>query len=155
MKMDIPWLVEHSTLLAESCRRLTGKQLIEDSALPGEALAKSLFEAPFVLVSHDTAEDPLFNYANRSALQLFELDWDAFTRLPSRLSAEATKREERQRLMARVARDGFIDDYRGIRVSSTGKRFWIENATVWNIVDANGRYHGQAAMFQDWTPITD
>lgn len=155
MTMYTSWLVEHSTLLADSYRRVTGRQLIADSAFTGEGLAGALFEAPFVLVSHNTAEDPLFNYGNRPALQLFELDWDVFIRLPSRLSAEAQNREERQRLMTRVTQDGFIDDYRGIRVSSTGKRFWIENATVWNIIDARGDYRGQAAMFHDWTPITD
>lgn len=68
--------------------------------------------------------------------------------MPSRLSAEAPLREERQALLERVSRDGFIDDYAGIRISARGTRFRIENAVVWNLIDAAGVRHGQAAMFE-------
>jgi len=76
-----------------------------------------------------------------------------FTRLPSRYSAEPLAREERARLLARVSRDGFIDDYAGVRISAQGKRFRIAQAVVWNLIDADGRCHGQAATFTDWTPL--
>jgi hypothetical protein len=46
-----------------------------------------------------------------------------------------------------VGRDGFIDDYAGTRISATGRRFRIERAVVWNLIDAAGVRHGQAAMF--------
>lgn len=78
------------------------------------------------------------------------MSWSEFTRLPSRLSAEATNREERSRLMQRVTQEGFIDDYRGVRISARGRRFEIINATVWNVVDAKGEYRGQAAVFHHW-----
>lgn len=68
--------------------------------------------------------------------------------MPSRLSAEAPLREERQALLERVSRRGFIDDYAGIRISARGTRFRIENAVVWNLIDAAGVRHGQAAMFE-------
>ncbi|HSQ06000.1 MAG TPA: MEKHLA domain-containing protein, partial [Burkholderiales bacterium] len=86
------YLADHAALLLESYRRLFGKELIP----PGERLqrAKALYEAPFVVVSHDTAADPIFNYANLAAQRLFELDWDAFVALPSRLSAGPVHRDE-------------------------------------------------------------
>ncbi|MCB2079450.1 MAG: MEKHLA domain-containing protein, partial [Novosphingobium sp.] len=62
-------------------------------------------------------------------------------------TAEAPMRDARQQLLDRVTRDGYIDDYSGIRISSTGRRFRIENAIVWNLVDGNGARHGQAATF--------
>jgi hypothetical protein len=46
-----------------------------------------------------------------------------------------------------VARDGFIRDYRGRRVSRTGKFFMIEKATVWTMKDAGGTAFGTAAFF--------
>jgi hypothetical protein len=58
--------------------------------------------------------------------------------------------EERERLLATVARQGYSDNYRGIRIARSGRRFWIENAIVWNLLDAQNRYCGQAAMFDRW-----
>ncbi|MDB5385463.1 MAG: hypothetical protein JWM11_1109, partial [Planctomycetaceae bacterium] len=57
---------------------------------------------------------------------------------------------ERARLLERTTRDGFVDDYQGIRVSTTGRRFRIDQALVWNLVDAQGNRVGQAATFSDW-----
>ena len=110
-----------------------------------------LFDASFVIVSHGTETDSIFNFGNRVALKLFELSWEEFIRLPSRESADQENHENRKQLMARVKRDGCADDCSGVRVSSTGKRFLITGATVWNIVDQNSIYYGQAAMFDNWS----
>ena len=55
--------------------------------------------------------------------------------------------------MRRVSNDGHMINYSGVRISSTGKRFKIEGATIWNIIDENGHYLGQAAMFKNWIAI--
>lgn len=115
--------------------------------------AKALYEAPFVVVSHATEVDPIFNYGNRRAQELFEMSWPELTRLPSRCSAEPLERAERERLMQTVRQRGFIDDYRGVRISARGRRFLIEQAIVWNVVDPRDRLKGQAAMFDRWTPL--
>ncbi len=152
--MDLPseansFQADHATLLADSYRRLIGRDLIE----PGPDLARRLFEAPFFLASHDTAADPVLTYGNRTALGLFEMDWAVFTRTPSRFTAEEPNRDERARLLEQVSRHGFIDDYSGVRISSSGRRFRIHRATVWNLVDAAGKRLGQAATFDDWEPL--
>lgn len=139
----------HALLLLESFRRLTGRDLLPASMNEAE-VARRLYHAPFVVLSHDTAADPVFTYANLTAQRLFEMPWPRIVGLPSRYSAEPLAREERQRLLERVASHGYIDDYRGVRVSSTGKRFWVQQATVWNLVDADGTIAGQAASFADW-----
>ena len=146
------FLREHAELLISSYRRLTGKHLVNSRQCP-EDRCRALYEAPYGVVSHDTSEDPVFNYANRTAQSLFEMDWQTFTRLPSRKSAEPVNRAERQRLLARGTKEGFIDDYQGVRISSTGRRFRIEDATVWNLVDENGVYRGQAAVFYRWSHL--
>jgi hypothetical protein len=150
------FLTEHVALLVASYRRVTGRALIAgddpgaEAETPAEA-ARRLFEAPFAVVSHDTAEDPRFNYANRVALTLFEVPWEMFIGMPSRLSAEIPRREERERLLETVKKKGFIDDYRGVRISGKGRRFLIEGATVWSLYDEAGNYRGQAARFDRWT----
>jgi hypothetical protein len=63
-------------------------------------------------------------------------------------------RDERQRLLDRVTRSGIIDDYAGVRISASGRRFRIVNASVWNLTDDDGRPAGQAAAFSDWTPLS-
>jgi len=142
--------VKHASLLCRSYERFTGKPLLTFTVDPNECITK-LFDAPFALVSHGTEEDPIFNFGNQTALDLFELTWPQFTVLASRMSAEPLNREKRQMLLDRVARHGYIDNYKGIRISSTGRKFLIENATVWNIVDDLDRYHGQAAAFNKWS----
>ncbi len=146
------YLVEHVDLLRRSLRQLAGRDLVPPELTPVEA-AQAVFEAPFVVLSHDATPDPVLTYGNRAALALFELSWAEFTRMPSRLTAEAPDRDERARLLARVATQGWIDDYSGVRISRTGRRFRIEQATVWNLVDADGRRHGQAATFASWRDL--
>ncbi len=96
---------------------------------------------------------PGFFYGNRLALQLFEMDFAAFTRLPSRLSAEPLERDARARLLERVAQQGYVEDYSGVRISGSGQRFMIAAATVWNLADEDGCYRGQAAVFPEWEPL--
>jgi ribosomal protein S18 acetylase RimI-like enzyme len=140
---------DHAHLLIASYRHWTGRDLVENVPQPG-ALARALYEAPFVVASHGDEPDPVFNYANRAALALFEATWDEFTSMPSRLSAEPVAREERAALLARVTAHGFIDDYGGVRISIRGRRFRIARATVWNVIDARGAHRGQAVVFRDW-----
>lgn len=131
--------------IAESFARLTGRPLIDPAA--DDAVA-ALWHASDVIVAHGVEDDPVFFFGNAAALAAFETDLDDFTRMPSRLSAEAPDRAERQRLLDRVSRAGFIDDYAGVRVTRNGRRFRIEQAIVWNLLDAAGVRHGQAATFR-------
>lgn len=152
--MDLPQLTDDDRrrirLIAESYRHWSGRPLVS-----GGDLVAELQRAPLAVVAHGTEADPIFFFGNRVALELFEMDDDAFTRLPSRLSAEPLLREDRARLLARVSRDGLITDYAGVRISATGRRFRIENASVWNLIDADGKAAGQAAAFAQWTFLPD
>ena len=139
----------HVELLLSSYRQMIGKDLIT----PGTDAAQRLFEAPFFLASHNTTDDPVLTYGNRTALDLFEMTWEEFTSTPSRFTAEAPLRDERARLLERVRKFGYIDDYSGIRISKSGQRFHIQRATVWNLTDENGKAAGQAATFESWRPV--
>lgn len=146
------YLGGHAELILSSFLRLTGKKLV-DAKLSHIERYQALYEAPFCVVSHNTELDPIFNYANKTALQIFAMDWDQFTNLPSRLSAEQQVREEREKLLARVTQYGFIDNYKGVRVSATGQRFQVEDAVVWNLIDENECYRGQAAALFKWSVL--
>ncbi|MDQ6733057.1 MAG: MEKHLA domain-containing protein, partial [Nitrospirota bacterium] len=39
---------------------------------------------------------------------------------------------------------------RGVRISKTGRRFLVEQALVWNVLDVDGKMVGQAATFSQW-----
>ena len=143
------YLLAHVLRLLTSYHHWTGKHLMPTD-LPPLAQARQLFNAPFAVLSHNTAADPLLNYANRLGLQLFELAWYELIGLPSRHTAEPVHQDERARLLDRVSRQGFIDDYRGVRISKNGRRFEITQATVWNLLDDSGAPYGQAATFSQW-----
>lgn len=147
-----PLVVVWSQLLLESFHRWTGRDLLTRTGSPEEQ-AQALFAAPFVVVSHDTEPDPILNYGNQRALDLWEMSWSQLTSTPSRLTAEPMNRDERARMLAVAEAQGYFAGYRGIRISSTGKRFLVEEATVWNVVDKRGVRLGQAATFARWTLV--
>ncbi|ULA64389.1 MAG: MEKHLA domain-containing protein [Nitrospira sp.] len=144
--------VAWSQLLLDSFRRWTGRDLLLRTG-SSEEQAQALFAAPFVVISHGTEPDPILNYGNQQALDLWELPWAQLTRTPSRLTAEPMNRDERARMLAVAEAQGYFAGYRGIRISSTGKRFLVEDATVWNVVDTRGNRVGQAATFARWMPL--
>ncbi len=78
-------------------------------ALAMEEQARQLCYAPFAVASHDTSLDPILNYGNKTALDLWELSWSDFRSTPSRKTAETITQEERSRLLAEVTTHGFID----------------------------------------------
>jgi hypothetical protein len=146
-----PEVVQLSRCLLDSYEKLAGQKLIPryDEVADSEAL----FSAPFVVVAHGTQTDPILSYGNLTAQRLWEMSWEELTQTPSRLTAEPGAREDRERLLREAQTQGFSRDYRGIRISSSGKRFWIEDVTVWNVLDENGVRIGQAATFSKWRMI--
>jgi hypothetical protein len=138
-----PLVAARIGLIADSFARLLGRPLVG----AGDDPVAALWYAADAIVAHGTEPDPVFFFGNRAALAAFATDVASFTAMPSRLSAEAPMRDERQALLDRVTRDEFIDDYAGVRIAATGRRFRIAGAVVWNLVDAQGAHFGQAATF--------
>lgn len=140
----------HGEILSRSYKELVGDDLIETETKTTNKI-EAIWQAPFAVVSHGIEEDPIFNFGNKIALELFELEFNEFINLPSRRSAEEIDQSERKRLLAEVTKHGFISNYSGIRISASGKRFLIEDAIVWNLSDMKGKYCGQAAKINNWT----
>ena len=141
-----------AALICASHRRLLGMPLVDPALAPQAAAHWLAEEAPFCVLAHDASADPRFIYANRAACECFEYPREELVGLPSRLSAEAPDRAERQALLDAVAAKGFATGYRGLRIAKSGRRFWIEDVTVWNLIDEAGVHHGQAATYRRITP---
>jgi predicted DCC family thiol-disulfide oxidoreductase YuxK len=155
MPWQDPAVIRQSQRLIRSFQHWTGRSLLPENELTHdpELSAAALFGAKFVVVSHGTEADPIFNYGNQTALDLWEFDWAAFTQLPSRLSAEPVAQAERDRLLAQAQTQGYISDYRGVRIARSGQRFMIESVLLWTVLDEQGAPCGQAAMFANWQTL--
>ena len=140
---------DHINCLRRSFRNLLGQDLVDPRLSPVEA-ALRIHRAADVVVSHGVGPDPIFNYGNQAALDLFEMSWLEFTCLPSRQSAEPPNQAERAELLAQVTRQGYIRHYSGVRIAKGGRRFRIQDVTVWNLVDGQGADYGQAAIYSTW-----
>ncbi len=144
-----PW-IRQTQLILENHERLTGRPLLDRRGDPLED-ARALYLSPLAILSHGVEADPILNYANRTALLLWETDLSSLMVLPSRLTAEPLARDAREKLMAEVVRTGFVTGYSGVRISATGRRFRIENVTIWNLSRPDGAFAGQAAAFDRWS----
>ena len=147
-----PRVVEWNQRLLTSYRHWTGRELIERIG-DSSSQARVLFEAPFVVVSHGMESDPILNYGNQAALDLWEMSWEQLIRTPSKLTAQPDDRSERERMLAHAKSQGYFDGYRGVRISATGRRFLVEQALIWTVIDLTGQRIGQAATFSRWSPV--
>lgn len=151
--MDFPWqeqtVIDQTQLILNSYQHWFGSPLLNPEQAP-IALAQELFEAPFVIFSHGTQSDPLYNYGNHQGLMLWELSWEDLIQTPSRSTTEPMGQEDRNKLLADTSKKGYAKGYSGVRRSSTGKRILIKDFMLWNLIDQYQSYKGQAAMFSEY-----
>jgi len=107
-------------------------------------LISSFDECILPIASHDT--NGFFNYLNKAALSLFKVTKDQVIGRSSTMTAPKSEQKQRNELLNQVNSHGFIDNYKGIRVTSDGELFRIEDATIWNVIDKNSHKIGQAVI---------
>jgi MEKHLA domain len=158
LNLTFPWIdpqvIQQSQLILNSYHLWLGENLFDRSG-DAEHEARALFEAPFPVLSHGFQTDPILNYGNRAALELWEMDWHELTQMPSRQTAESVNQTDRAKLLEEVARKGYTTKGSGVRISQTGKRFYIPQVVLWNLIDESGIYRGQAASFQEYRYLDD
>lgn len=152
MHQNTPAVIDNELfrLIDTSFTRFMGRPLAPSGT---NGAAWLYYESPFAVLAHDTHDDPRFIYANETAQRCFEYSRDELIGTHSRWSAEAPAQAERQRLLDNVTRNGFVTDYRGVRIAKSGRRFWILDGTVWQLHDERGLHIGQAAMFTKWQDL--
>ena len=146
------FLKDYIHIITKNLKELANINIV-DSCLSLEEQAKQIFNAGYILLAHNGTDDPIFNYANQTALELFEMPWDEFIGMPSKYSAESDERSKREEFLAEVKEKGYSNNYSGIRISKSGKRFEIKNVILWNVYDSEGKRIGQAAMFDEYNYI--
>ncbi len=147
------YCVEHVVILLSNLERWTGFDLAGGFGISTDELGKGVFEAEFCLLSSDLSADPVLNYGNQRALDLWEMSWEELTSTRSRDTAPSDRQSDRDGLMRQVDEENFITGYSGERVSKTGKEFLIKDVTIWNLFDDDGKPYGRAAWFKDISPL--
>jgi hypothetical protein len=146
-----PWteneLQTRARWILRSYRKWAGEDLIVASADDEDAQARALFDAPIAVLAHDRRDDPLCVYANAAALAAFELRLADAPAFPTRRTAEPDARAERSVALAGAEDVGLVRGYSGIRVSTTGRRFRLDDGRIWTVLDDDGQPVGQAAAF--------
>lgn len=156
--MSSPFIIQQSTLIARCYELTLGESLLSRAKisveLKGQALAEALFNCHLAILSHEVVvrgnvRDNAYNYANKTALELFERSFEEQTQLLSTRSADSDGNAQSQRnsLLAECLMKGYVR-FSGERLSASGKTVILENAVLFNLFDTAGVYCGQAVVFE-------
>jgi len=153
-----PKVTRQVQILLKSFERSVGRKMLPDmpQGLTQEEQARYMFlEAPFI-ISHDRVQlddgtfDNNYNFANLSALDFFEISYDALTKTPSSSTTETVSDEQRER--NQLLGDALVHGnavYTGIRYSTTGKRILMTDGILFTLADERGIYAGQAVLVEN------
>jgi hypothetical protein len=132
--VGIPDVPHHLKILDDSLRRLTKKGLAERMGIVrSESIYSDIhLNDRFVVISHGTEKDPIYNYGNSACLAAFARTWDELCKIPSADSVVRRSVDENLRveLMLRVTRDGYVEGASGIRVTGDGRFLRLVDAVV-------------------------
>ncbi len=138
--------------ILDSFRRHIGHDLIDRSGDPSED-ARRLFELPQAVLAHDASAQPRLDWVNAAAAAAFDATPETLIGRPSSATAPPDATADRRQLFEILARRGFVTGYSGVRISLTGRRFIIEDVTVFALVDEAGRPAGHAAVIGATRPV--
>jgi hypothetical protein len=139
-----PRFITRACEILDSYRRRLGHDLFERSGDAAED-ARRLFDLPLAVLAHDTAPQPLLDWANLAAARAFDATPESLLGRPSAGTTPADAVADRRALFDVLARQGFVTGYSGVRISLTGRRFVIDDVTVLEVTDATGQPAGHAA----------
>lgn len=122
----------HVSILDMSLKKLTGRGVYDRMNIPQGALQEVLSNNRFVLISHGTQKDPIYNFGNTACLEAFVRTWQELCRIPSRESVVTRSQDDALRieLMNNVTNNGFVEGATGIRVTGDGRLIRLVDAVV-------------------------
>ena len=139
-------IVDHVKMIDASLRKLTGKGVTERmdvessetiSSIPPNVLVDTVKKSiclnkRWVLISHGTEEDPIYNFTNVAGLIAFNRSWDEVRKLPSRESVVFQSKDAKLRieLMEKVTKNGYVEGASGIRTRGGGSYIRLVDAVV-------------------------
>jgi hypothetical protein len=107
----------------------------------------------FGIMSHGVQADPVFNYANLAALELFKYSINDLCKLPSRYSTLPHLEQDRDNTLKEIAKSdyGYIHD--GMRQTSEGRVILTSEILYWVVYDDDGTRIGHAAVYDASTCV--
>ena len=127
--LSSPFYQKHAEMLCTSYKRLMGDSLLQGTHQP---TITDLFVAPIAILSHGTQEDPIFNFASKTTLDIFGYEFEDFILLPSRKSAEMVERAERERLLKEVSKSENLTVYYEAGIQ------WRDWSGTWGVMTGKG-----------------
>lgn len=146
-------LIKTSELIIYSYKQEFQYPLI-DKVCPSHSLLlnihESLYTSEYCILAVNNNEIPTFTYMNLSAQKLWEVSLNQALKMQGKQTAQKKDQKEREKLLNQVKKKGKTNSYSGIRISQKGKRFFIKKASIWNIINKQGVFEGQAACFNQF-----
>lgn len=136
----------HMNLMRNNLVRAGGVDIFNFSKAGVEA-AERMFHAPFALFSYGNEEEPIYNYANLTALKLFDISWEDLTQTRIQDSFEAEEWKKHLGIMNQVQEKGALPNYCSSRKIKTGKSFHFKKGIIWSLKDEYLTHTGQAVVF--------
>ncbi len=118
--------------------------------IPNRTISQELFALSQPVIAHDSSQDPLLNYINATALQIWHRRWKEMIDMPSKLTAPIEEQKHRAIALSQAQNKSSVEGYRGVRINSRQQKFQINNARIWTIWNDEGTACGQAATFTSW-----
>ncbi|CAB9507466.1 MEKHLA domain-containing protein [Seminavis robusta] len=108
----------------------------------------------FGILSHGIQEDPIYNYGNAAALELFDNTIEDLCQTPSRYSTVESLMDDREQLIQSINTFGHGTIRDATRRTTKEKLFVIATIWIWHVFDDNGTRIGLAALY-DRAQVTD
>jgi len=147
-------ILTHVKLVDASLRSLTGQGVTERMGLDNLTSPPDIYRSiynnnRYILITHGTEENPIFNFGNQAALSAFYRSWESLTAMASAQSVVLRSIDEEMRieLMRKVTTENYVEGASGIRIRGDGTFIKLIDAVVWNCFNEDGTVIGQAAFF--------
>lgn len=147
-----PQLIKPTQWIIESYQHFFSTSIFKEFKIEVEkSLEHQLYYANIALLATNTNKQ--FIYMNKFSQNLWEISLDKALQMKGKQTARVQDQKQRDILLKEVQKKGFIKNYSGIRISSKGKLFYIKSARVWNLIDKQKNFKGQAACFKQFDYI--
>lgn len=157
MNFTSEFIIQQSKRILNCYEETIGTSLRQKLNIPntldGAELAEQLYLAPIAILSHDVMikdgkRDNIYNYANQTALNLFERSFEEQINLPSSRSTGTgnPQQVDRNNLLAETLAKGFVK-FTTTRMTSHNKEVLLKDAILFNLFDNYGVYCGQSVVF--------
>lgn len=141
---DTSKLTEQMVLINKSYKESFNDTLVP--FLDAHDLVLKLHHAPYPLFAYDGNDSPKYTYMNLAAQRLFKVTQEEVEHLSVTETTAETLRKNLLNFILEVKSKKRYVSYSGLRITTTGEQFRLENAYLWAIYNNQKQYIGQGCM---------